>query len=82
MSMTTAGIVLAALLVLGCATTQEWSEWTSHGAHFASASHMGFSVRNREGGATRVTRADLNVARDQQWWGQPITVDQTAVLER
>jgi len=80
--MKTVGIVLAALLVVGCATKQEWSEWKDHPAHFASASHMGFSVRNREGGAVRVTRADLNVARDQQWWGQPITVDQNAVLER
>ena len=83
--MRTEGVMLAALLallVVGCATRQEWSEWNNHPAHFASASHMGFSVRNKEGAAPKVTRKDIALARDEGWWGKPITVAQEQILER
>jgi hypothetical protein len=29
-----------------------------------------------------VTREDIAVARDQGWWGRPITVGQEQILER
>ena len=66
----------------GCATNEEWETWKSHPTHFASSNHMGFSVRNRDGGQTRVTRQDIASARDEGWWGRPITVGQEQILER
>lgn len=70
------------LLAAGCATGEEWDTWRSHPTHFASGSHMGFSVRNREGSSSRVTRQDIAVARDEGWWGRPVTVSQEQILER
>jgi len=72
----------ALLVAAGCATTEEWETWRSHSTHFASASHMGFSVRNRTGTAPRVTRDDISRARDEAWWGKPITVSQEQIQER
>jgi len=76
--------LLALLLVVlvGCASTEEWDTWKSHPAHFASGSHMGFSVRNREGTNSRVGRVDIAAAREEGWWGKAITVSQEAILER
>ena len=68
--------------VSGCATGEEWSTWKQHPTHFASGDHMFFSVRNREGGQARVTRTDIGKARDEGWWGKPITVSQEQILER
>lgn len=72
----------ALLVVAGCATTDEWKTWREHPTHFASGEHMGFSVRNREGTAPRVKRVDIAKARDEGWWGKPITVSQEQILER
>ena len=73
----------SALLVLtGCATSEEWATWKEHPTHFASGDHFLFSTRNREKGPARVTRQDIALARDQGWWGKPITVSQEAILER
>lgn len=73
------GVLVA---VAGCATGEEWDTWKSHPTHFASGDHMFFSVRNREGGAAKVTRQDIALARDEGWWGRPITVSQEQILER
>lgn len=75
------GVFVASVALSGCATSQEWAEWKQHPSHFASGDHFNFSVRNREGTATRVTRADVQRARAQAWWGKAVTVDQTAILE-
>jgi hypothetical protein len=76
-------LLAAALLALsGCATSEQWETWKSHPTHFASGSHLGFSLRNREGGQPRVTRQDIALARDEGWWGQPVTVSQEQILER
>jgi hypothetical protein len=72
----------AAMLLAGCATSEEWTTWQSQGAHFASADHLYFSVRNRESGAARVTRQDIGAARSEGWWGRPVTVTQEQILER
>ncbi|MGH7390192.1 MAG: hypothetical protein ACREM3_12160 [Candidatus Rokuibacteriota bacterium] len=78
-----AGVVLGVLLLSGaCASSTEWQEWTSHSAHFASAQHMGFSLRNTKGAPPRATRDDVNVARSEQWWGQAITVAAEQIIER
>jgi hypothetical protein len=66
----------------GCATSEEWKTWREHPTHFASGEHMGFSVRNREGASPRVSRVDIAKARDEAWWGKPITVSQEQILER
>ncbi len=73
------GVLVA---VTGCATGEEWATWNTHPTHFASGEHMFFSVRNREGATPRVTRQDIALARDEGWWGKPITVSQEQILER
>ena len=74
--------VVALAGLAGCASGQEWSTWYDHRTHFASGEHMFFSVRNKEGKAPRVTRKDIALARDEGWWGKPITVSQEQILER
>ncbi len=72
----------AILATTGCATSEEWATWKSHPTHFASGEHLFFSTRNREGSSPKVTRQDIAMARDQGWWGKPITVSQEQILER
>jgi hypothetical protein len=72
----------ALLAAAGCATSEEWTTWNDHRTHFASGQHMSFSLRNREGSAPRVTRENIAKARDEGWWGKPITVSQEQILER
>lgn len=72
----------ALLLTAGCATSEEWAIWRQNSAHFASIDHFTFSNRNREGQSARVTRADVQKAREQNWWGRAITVAQESILER
>ena len=72
----------ALLLFTGCASSDEWQTWKEHPTHFASGDHFFFSPRNREGGPARVTRQDIAMARDQGWWGKPITVSLESILER
>ena len=73
------GVLVA---VTGCATGEEWATWKAHPTHFASGEHMFFSVRNSEGSPPKVTRQDIALARDEGWWGKPITVSQDQILER
>jgi hypothetical protein len=72
----------ALLVVAGCATNEEWATWKSHPTHFASGDHGFFSIRNRDNSSARVTRQDIALARDQAWWGKPITVSQEQIQER
>jgi hypothetical protein len=73
-------IALAGTLA-GCATSQEWQTWKEHPTHFASGDHLAFSVKNSES-SPHVTRKDIVLARDEAWWGKPITVAQERILER
>ena len=77
-------MLLTALLVAssGCASREEWATWYEHRTHFASGDHMGFSLRNTERSTPKVTRKDITLARDEGWWGKPITVAQEQILER
>lgn len=74
-----AGVLVA---TAGCATTEEWDIWRNNRAHFASGDHIFFSLRNQSGEKPRVTRQDIAVARDEGWWGKPITVSQAQILDR
>ena len=78
-------IVLASLALTGttgCATGEEWNTWYTHRTHFASGDHMSFSVSTPDSGTGRVTRTQLALARDEGWWGKPVTVSQTDILDR
>ena len=72
----------AALLIAGCASSEEWKTWKDHPTHFASGQHMTFSVKNREGAKPIVTRSDIAKARDEGWWGKPVTVSTDQILEK
>jgi hypothetical protein len=74
--------VPVALVLTGCATTEEWATWKSHSTHFASGEHMKFSMQSGEKAATKVTRRDIALASDQAWWGRAITVEPGQILER
>lgn len=69
------------LLVVGCATKEEWDTWRSSKSQFASKEHMEFSLKNR-GSKTSVTRGDLDMAKNQNWFGKAVTVAQESILER
>lgn len=76
-------LIGSALVVFaGCATSEEWRTWKEHPTHYASGDHGFFSLRNREGTSAKVTRDDIALARDQGWWGKPITVSSEQILER
>jgi hypothetical protein len=76
-------VLLGATVVLGgCATGEDWANWQGGGAHFASSDHLYFSVRNSMGRSPQVTRRDIEAARAEGWWGEPVTVQQDQILER
>jgi len=55
----------------GCATAEEWGECRAHTSHFASAQHLGFSMRNdKQGVNPRVTRSDVAAAQNAELVGQ------------
>lgn len=72
----------AFIITAGCANSEEWEIWKSNSAHFASGEHFQFSMRNREGKPVQVTRDDVELARQQNWFGKFITVRQEDILER
>ncbi|MGH7277858.1 MAG: hypothetical protein ACREJG_04145 [Candidatus Rokuibacteriota bacterium] len=77
-------VAIAAVLLAatGCASSEEWTTWRQHPTHFASGEHLFFSTRNQAANAARVTRQDIQVARNEGWWGRPVTVSQEQILER
>jgi len=57
--------------------------WLEHNTHFASGEHAGFSlVNNKDGSNPKVTRSDIEDARNQNWWGiYAITVDPKQIMQ-
>jgi len=72
----------ALLLAGGCASSEEWNTWRSNTSHFASKEHFDFSMKNRAGSAPTVTRQDVAMAQNQNWFGRAVTVNQEQILER
>ena len=70
------------MLSSACATSEEWSEWRSHTTHFASGTHGMFSLRNNKDGSNpRVSRSDVEAARQETWWGKAITVNPEQIFQ-
>ena len=61
----------AALATTACASSDEWAAWRERPTHFASAGHLGFSMKNRHAPPFVVTPADAERARAEGWWGAP-----------
>ena len=73
------GIVM---LSSACATSEEWSEWRNHTTNFASGTHGVFSLRNNKDGSNpRVSRSDVDAARQETWWGKAITVNPEQIFQ-
>lgn len=65
-----------------CATSEEWAEWRAHTTHFASGQHATFSLQNNKDGSNpRVSRADVEAARTESWWGKAITVNPDQIFQ-
>jgi hypothetical protein len=73
----------ALLFLTGACTSQDGKVWLEHNTHFASGEHGFFSLKNNKDGSNpKVTRLDIEDARNQSWWGiYPITVDQKQILQ-
>lgn len=74
-------VMVGVLLLGGCATSEQWSEWRGHSSHFASGQHMAFSMRNTEGSAPRVSRRDVDASGRETWWGRAITVSPDQIFQ-
>jgi hypothetical protein len=72
----------AVLLTSACATSEEWAEWKSKSSHFASGQHGMFSLRNQKDDAKRVTRADVDAARSETWWGRAVSVNSDQIIQQ
>jgi hypothetical protein len=72
----------ALLVVGGCASKEEFDIWRSNTAHFASKEHFDFSMKNSGESKATVTRNDVAMAQNQNWFGKAITVAQDQILER
>ena len=72
----------ALLVVGGCASKEEFDIWRSNTAHFASKDHFDFSMKNSGESKATVTRNDVAMAQNQNWFGRAITVAQEQILER
>jgi hypothetical protein len=75
-------VLLAAVGLQACATSEQWSEWHKHSSHFASADHLFFSFRNQgEKPVPKVYKSDMEKARTQQWWGDAVVVRPDQLFE-
>lgn len=61
----------ALVATAGCATSEEWTVWSAHPAHFASGEHYTFSMKNRFAPPIVATPDDVELAREENWWGGP-----------
>ncbi len=85
------GIRIRVLLVLltvvlgasACATSRQWAEASRHPSWFASWDHLRFSLAHQGHEATpRVTQTNVQEAKSQSWWGDPVAVRPDQVIGR
>ena len=79
-----ATMIVAVAFVFGaCASGEDWKVWREHNTHFASGEHGMFSLRNNKDGSNpKVTRSDIDDARNQNWWGiYAITVSPSQIFQ-
>lgn len=78
-----ATLAVAVLFLGGACTTQDGQVWREHTTHFASGEHAFFSMKNNKDGSNpKVTRLDIEDARNQKWWGlYAVTVDPKQILQ-
>jgi hypothetical protein len=63
-------LVVAVVFLTGACTSEDGKVWLAHNTHFASGEHGFFSLRNNKDGSNpSVSRADIEGARNQNWWG-------------
>jgi len=68
-------LVGAALAGTACASSEQWAEWRAHSSHFASGDHLFFSMKHQgENPTPKVRKKDVDEAKTQSWWGQPVVV--------
>src|SRR3989442_13249290 len=70
----------ALLLMAGCATSEEWATWKQNPAHFASADHFKFSMKNAPGASPRVSREALRAGGGRTGGGGPSRLGREGVL--
>jgi hypothetical protein len=78
----TIGLMAVLIGAAGCATSAEMATWRAHTTHFASGDHAFFSLRNDLESGPRVTRKDLDRARDEAWWGDLVTARPDEIVGR
>src|SRR5438128_5802169 len=69
----TIGLMAVLIGAAGCATSAEMATWRAHTTPFASGDHAFFSLKNDLESEPRVTRKDLDRARNEAWWGDLVT---------
>jgi hypothetical protein len=62
----------------GCSSVQAWRIWSENPAHFASAHHMGFSLKSHKTAAS-IKPTDTEAAEREAWWGR-VVPDQKAIV--
>ena len=73
------GLVVVGLAVIAglgaCAKQYEQYGIPSGGPHFASFTHMGYSLKGEK---PKLTKAEASTAKTEGWWGTPVryTVDE------
>jgi hypothetical protein len=65
-------VVALGLAAAGCASGEEWRTWQSHPSHFASWTHLDFSVQRPGEDGLVIQDRDMTSARNENWWGQGI----------
>jgi hypothetical protein len=73
----------------GCSSTKawqgtalsDWQIWAQHSSHFASGSHLAFSLKSHPTPAS-ISEADKAVASREEWWGQLVPQEKVAVVAK
>ena len=70
--MLAAAALLLSLSACSARTQAAMEETRMNGAHFATWSHMGYSIRR--GTAETTTKGDVEASQKDKWWGEVVQV--------